>query len=110
MGFSIWDNIPVGGQHRHRYGAGKDADNGDWKGAGSEGIDALSPTINEARNFQSGYDDKKAGYQAVQDATDRIKKERLAEKNFAFNKADAEFDPTKKALAALYGDPSQWKL
>ncbi len=109
MGYSIWDQIPVVGQVKHLYNAGKDALGGNWKDAGSEAINGLSPTIAEARGFQQGYDDKKNGYESVQASVDRLKKERMKQKDDAFALGMKQYEPTQRAITALYGDPSTWR-
>ncbi len=56
------------------------------------------------------YQDKAKGYDAIRAETDRLKKERMGQKDFAYNLADSKYEPTRKAIQALYGDPASWKL
>ena len=110
MGFNLWDIMPVIGGIKNLYEAGKDVKNGDWKSAGKDALSAISPTAAEAIGYQDAADEKRSAYDHVQQNIDRIKQERQGMRDFAFNKADAMYDPTKKAIAALYGDPATWKL
>lgn len=56
------------------------------------------------------YDKKAQGYEAVQAEIERLKGERMQQRNYAYNLADSKYEPTRKAIQALYGDPSGWSL
>ncbi len=109
MGYSFWDQLPVVGSAKKLYETGKDIANGDWSEAGKDFI-SQDPIVGEVIGTQDAYDEKAKGYDAVQAAAQRMKAERMAQKEAAMAKVEAALDPTKKAMAAVYGDPSTWRL
>lgn len=68
------------------------------------GIGDVVDTVNDA------YAKKAEGYDAIRAETERLKKERMGQKDFAYNLADSKYQPTREAIAAVYGDPKSWKL
>jgi len=109
MGYSFIDQLPVIGSAKKLWETGKDIKNGDWKEAGKDFL-SQDPIIGEGFGYQDAKDEQRAGYDAVQAATERMKQERLAQKAFAYNLAEEKFAPTHAAINALYGDPSTWSL
>lgn len=98
----------------------QDIYNGDWKKAGvnlatgglSDTGAAFKGGFDEKyqKYFKKPYEDKEAGVQAIQDEVARLKQERMAQKDYAYNLADSKYEPTRKAIHAVYGDPESWKL
>lgn len=71
----------------------------------------LESMWNGARDaFNAPYEQKARGYDAIRGEVDRLKGERKAQKDYAYQLADSKFEPTRKAISAIYGDPSGWKL
>lgn len=56
------------------------------------------------------YAQKAAGYDAIRAETNRLQGERRADKDRAYQLQMQAYEPSRKALAAVYGDPSTWKL
>ena len=56
------------------------------------------------------YNKKEEGYDAIRAETERLKGVRQGQKDFAYNLADSKYDPARRALDAVYGDPRSWKL
>lgn len=110
MGFDIWNKVPGVGTYRHLKDAWNSASSGDWGGALKEFAISGDPILQDMAAYQSGQDEKKQGFSAVQAMAEKMKQERMARADATFAKADAMYDPTKKAMAALYGDPSTWSL
>lgn len=56
------------------------------------------------------YEDKRAGYDAIQAKVLELQAKREQQKKYAYDLANQAFEPSRKAMAAVYGDPSTWKL
>ena len=110
MGYSFLDQLPVYGTAKKLWETGKDVKNGDWSEAGKDFASSGDPIVGEVIGEQDAYDEKAKGYDAVQAAAERMKAERMAQKEAAMAKVEAALAPTKKAMAAVYGDPSTWRL
>lgn len=110
MGWDIWDKLPAIGSLKHLYASGKAVGNGDWKGAGKEFARSADPIINDALGYQDGQDEKRHGYDVVQDEAERLKAEAIARKDKMYAMGEEKFEPTKAAMSAIYGDPKTWKL
>lgn len=87
-----------------------DAFRGDWKGA----INPLDAQFNIGGAVKDAYnapfDQKRAGYDAVIDQSQKLKAERMARKDKTYAQAEEQYRPAREALAAVYGDPRSWKL
>jgi hypothetical protein len=118
---TYWDYVPgvsnARGVARGDWGAAIDPTGGgynavrDIRDAGSavgKWAEGVGGDIKDA--FNKPYEDKAKGYDAIRAETDRLKKERMAQKDFAYNLADSKYQPSRDALAAVYGDPKSWRL
>jgi hypothetical protein len=56
------------------------------------------------------YDKKEQGLTELQGDLAKLKQERLARMDALYGKANAQYDDTRAAMRAAYGDPSTWKL
>lgn len=92
-----WDDyIPVWGQLKHVAVAAKD------------GIHDL---YNSAKNaYNAPYEQKAQGLDAVRAEAERIKQERIARQKNVYGQANAQYDDSRRAMKALYGDPTSWRL
>lgn len=110
MGYSIWDQLPVVGTLKKLKETAGDVKDGNWSEAGKDFASSGDPIIGEAIGYQDAKDEQRHGYDAVQSAAERMKQERMAQKNFAYNLAESKYAPEHAAINALYGDPSTWSL
>ncbi len=69
-----------------------------------DGFGGVADAVNDA------YAKKAEGYDAIRAETERLKGVRQGQKDFAYNLADSKYQPTRDAIAAVYGDPRSWKL
>lgn len=60
--------------------------------------------------YEAPFNEKRAGFDAVSAQAEQVKQERIARQQATLQAALAKMDPTKKAISALYGDPSTWSL
>lgn len=65
----------------------------------ARGVDAIDP-----------FDDKAAALAGIQDKLGGLKKDRLDRIESIYGRTNSQLDDTRKAIAAMYGDPSQWRL
>lgn len=115
----VWDYVPIAAGIRD-IAQGKGAS---WETVGD--FTPLAPAIAGGQDLWKGakwlggkvkdaytapYEQKAAGYDAIRAEVDRLKGVRQGQKDFAYNLADSKFAPARKALDAVYGDPSTWKL
>lgn len=56
------------------------------------------------------YEEKARGLEHMQGLLGNLKKERQDRIESVYGRANSQFDDTRKAMAAMYGDPSQWRL
>ena len=115
MGFS-WDKLA---SYIPGVNTIDDAVHGRWKDAGlnlaTGGLyglgNGIATGVDAIRNaYSAPFDEKRAGYDAVAARAEQIKQERIARKDKTYAMAEEKYRPTREALAAVYGDPSQWKL
>jgi len=110
----LWDYVPVaaGARSLARGESG-------WKAAA--GFTPLAPQfalgediVSVAKKAKGAVDDvygeKAKGYDAIRAEVERLKQERKGQKDFAYNLANSKYQPTRDAIAAVYGDPKGWKL
>ncbi len=83
------------------------APSSDWSTWGNLASD-IGHGIGHAIN--KPYDEKRKGYDAVMGMVDADKAERYGQKQKSYDLQMQAYDPTRKAIAALYGDPANWKL
>ncbi len=116
----VTDLIPA----KHVYKAGADALQGDWSGAGENLLESVPGVQTGEDLYKMGragaraigravnapYDEKRKGYDAVMGMVDADKAERYGQKQKSYDLQMQAYDPTRKAIAALYGDPANWKL
>jgi len=60
--------------------------------------------------YSAPFDEKRKGFDAVSAAAEQVKQQRIARQQETLQKSLAALDPTRKAIAAVYGDPSTWSL
>jgi len=107
----LWDYVPLVSAARHvaRGDSGAEVLGGlgVWAPAVAGATDiyhAVKPKVDAA------YGQKAAGYDAIRAEVERLKQERKGQKDFAYNLANSKYQPTRDAIAAVYGDPKGWKL
>jgi hypothetical protein len=116
MGWGFLDAIPG-------VNTIKDAVTGNWgdaaKNFATGGLYGTANTaVNGVKGIASGiknaydkpFEEQKAGYQAVIDQANQIKQERLARQQATLAAVNQQYAPANKAISAVYGDPSTWKL
>jgi hypothetical protein len=90
----------------------KDVVTGNWgdaaKNAVTGGLYGTATSIKGA--YDKPFDEQKAGYQAVIDQANAIKQQRIARQQATLASVNQQYAPANKAIAAVYGDPSTWKL
>lgn len=117
---AIWDYSPA----KVLYDSGRSAAEGDFSGA----ADALGRYTVPYRLGKAGYDKGKELYADAKDAINapykkaeegfdvilgqlgNLKQERLARKDKTYADANAQYDETRSAMQAVYGDPRTWRL
>ena len=70
-------------------------------------LGAYSP-IKDAYN--APFDAQKKGFDDVANHAEAIKQQRIQRQQDTLKQSLAALDPTRKAIAAVYGDPSTWTL
>ena len=102
-----WTDYVPGLAQAHAIGQG------DWKGA----INPAGWAGNIATGFkdaghayQQSFDDQKAAYDQVSQMAGDVQQKRIKRQEDTLQRALAARDPERKAINALYGDPSTWKL
>lgn len=61
-------------------------------------------------DVKGAYDKKAQGYDAVIAQAAANKADRIKRQQDTYDLADSKLAPSRAALAAVYGDPSTWKL
>ena len=105
-----------------------DVTNGDWgEAAANLGTGGLYGTANQVVEGATGkgipahlgdawdaykapFDEKRQAYDQVSQMAGDIKQQRIARQQDTLKQVLAARDPERKAINALYGDPSTWKL
>jgi hypothetical protein len=72
------------------------------------GVKNIGNSIKNA--YDAPFEQKKAGYQAVQDQAAAYEQQRRNQQQVTLAQTLAQYDPAKKAMAAVYGDPSTWRI
>ncbi len=88
-----------------------------WNAARDKGwLDGDGPSSGELPDWLGGgdgedaYAKKAEGYDAIRAETNRLQEGRRGDMDRAYALQMKAHEPSRKALAALYGDPSTWKL
>lgn len=104
MGFWDWTDYVPGLAQIHSAAQGK------W----SDALDPFQPYENiysKAKDaYDAPFDEKRKGYDAVIDQSQKLKAERMARKDKTYDMAEEKYRPAREAIAAVYGDPKSWKL
>lgn len=73
-------------------------------GAASDAFHSVKDAYNKP------FEEKAAGYDAIAARAEQIKQERIARQQATLQQTMAAYEPARKAISAVYGDPSTWKL
>jgi hypothetical protein len=112
MSFNLFKAIP-GVNTAYDFGTG------DWKGGlanlGTGGLygtyDQGKSGLNDLKNaYNAPFNEKRQGYDAVSAMAGDVKNQRIARQQATLGAVESKLDPQRRAIQAMYGDPSSWKL